>query len=87
VAHQPERWRRVVTAAVPPTGAVAGSFFAYDQLRRSWYTFFFQSALADMALPIDDYVFIDRLWSDWSPGFDASWFVARVKESIGTPST
>ncbi len=85
VAHQPERWRRVVTAAVPPTGAVAGSFFAYDQLRRSWYTFFFQSALADMALPIDDYVFIDRLWSDWSPGFDASWFVARVKESIGTP--
>ncbi len=85
VAHQPDRWRRVVTAAVPPTQSVMSSFFSYDQLRRSWYTFFFQSALADMALPIDDYVFIDRLWADWSPGYDAAWDLARVKEAIGTP--
>ena len=29
--------------------------------------------------------FISRLWADWSPGYDASWDVARVKESIGSP--
>ena len=85
VAHQPDRWRRVVTAAVPPTQSVMSSFFSYDQLHRSWYTFFFQSPFADMALPMDDYVFIDRLWADWSPGYDAAWDVARVKEAIGTP--
>jgi pimeloyl-ACP methyl ester carboxylesterase len=85
VGHQPERWRRVVTAAVPPTQSVMTSFFSYDQLRRSWYTFFFQSPLAEIALPLDDYAFIDRLWSDWSPGYDASWDVARAKEAIGTP--
>ena len=39
-----------------------------------------------MALPLDDYAFIDRLWADWSPGYDGSWDVARVKESIGDPA-
>ncbi len=85
VAHAPDRWRRAVTAAVPPTASVARAFFTYDQLRRSWYTFFFQSPLAELALPMDDYVFIDRLWADWSPGYDAAWDVAQVKASIGTP--
>jgi pimeloyl-ACP methyl ester carboxylesterase len=83
--HQPDRWRRVVTAAVPPTASVAQAFFNYDQLRRSWYMFFFQSPLADMALPMENYAFVDRLWADWSPGYDGAWDAARVKESIGTP--
>jgi pimeloyl-ACP methyl ester carboxylesterase len=34
---------------------------------------------------MDDYAFIDRLWADWSPGYDASFDLARVKASIGTP--
>ncbi len=84
-AHRPGRWRRLVAAAVPPPPAVATGFFGYDQLRRSWYTFFFQSPLAEMAIPLDDFAFIDRLWADWSPAYDGSWDAARVKEAIGTP--
>lgn len=84
-AYQTEDWRRVVTMAVPPPQAIASSFFSYDQLRRSWYTFFFQTPLAEIALPMDDYAFIDRLWADWSPSYDGLWDVARVKEAIGTP--
>ncbi len=84
-AIEPRRWRRLVAAAVPPPQAVSSSFFSYDQLRRSWYTFFFQSPLAELALPMDDYAFYDRLWADWSPGYDATFDVARVKEAIGTP--
>jgi len=61
------------------------SFFTYAQLRRSWYTFFFQSPLAELAVPMDDFVFIDHLWADWSPGYDAAFDLARVKESIGDP--
>jgi pimeloyl-ACP methyl ester carboxylesterase len=85
VAHQPDRWRRAATLAVPPTAAIGMSLFTYVQLRRSWYMFFFLSPLAEVALPLDDYSFIDGLWADWSPGYDATWDVARVKESIGEP--
>jgi pimeloyl-ACP methyl ester carboxylesterase len=85
VTHEPTRWRRLVTAAVPPPQALASSFFSYDQLRRSWYTFLFQTPLAEMAVPLHDFELITRLWADWSPGYDAGWDVERVKESIGTP--
>ena len=85
VAHEPARWRRAVTAAVPPTAAIGMSLFTYAQLQKSWYMFFFLSPLAEVALPLEDYAFLDHLWRDWSPGYDGSWDVARVKESIGDP--
>jgi pimeloyl-ACP methyl ester carboxylesterase len=85
VAHEPGRWRRAVTAAVPPTGSIGMSLFTYAQLQRSWYMFFFLSPMAEIALPLDDYAFIDGLWADWSPGYEASFDLARVKESIGDP--
>jgi pimeloyl-ACP methyl ester carboxylesterase len=31
--------------------------------------------------------FIDRLWADWSPGFDGSWDAARVKEALASPES
>jgi pimeloyl-ACP methyl ester carboxylesterase len=62
------------------------SLFSYAQLQRSWYMFFFLSPMAEIALPLDDYAFIDGLWADWSPGYEASFDVARVKESIGDPA-
>ncbi len=84
VGSHPERWRRAVTLAVPPTAALTG-FLTYGQLRRSWYTFFFQSPLAEAVLPADDFAFIAGLWADWSPGYDATWDVAQVVASIGEP--
>jgi pimeloyl-ACP methyl ester carboxylesterase len=86
VAHQPDRWRRAVTAAVPPTASIGMSLLTYAQLQRSWYMFFFLSPLAEAALPLEDYSFIDHLWQDWSPSYDGAWDVARVKESIGDPA-
>jgi pimeloyl-ACP methyl ester carboxylesterase len=84
-AHQPERWRRVVTAAVAPQASMAAGFFSFDQLKRSWYVFFFQTALAEYAVSLDDYAFIDRLWSDWSPGYDGTADAALVKEALAGP--
>ncbi len=84
-AAQPERWRRMVTAAVAPQASMADGFFSFNQLRRSWYVFFFQTPLAEYAVSRDGYAFIDRLWADWSPGFDGAWDVARVKESLAAP--
>ena len=84
-SYQPQRWRRVVTMAVPPLAASAPSFFSYAQMKRSFYIFVFQTALAETAVSQDDYRFLDALWADWSPGYDGSWDVARVKESLGEP--
>lgn len=84
--HEPQRWRKVVTMAVPPAGAVAGGFLSFDQLKRSWYMFFLQSPLAEMVLPMDDLSFIDRLWADWSPGYDASEDLPHVKDCLRDPA-
>ena len=85
-AAAPDRWRRVVAAAVPPQAAIAEAFFTYDQLQRSWYMFFFQSPLADMAVPVDDLAFIDRLWADWSPGYEATEDLGHVKDCLRDPA-
>ena len=34
--------------------------------------FFFQHPLADLRVAMDDLAFIDLLWHDWSPGYDAT---------------
>ena len=82
-AHQPDRWRRVVTGAVPPSAAMGPAFLDYDQLKRSFYIWFFQLPLADMVVPMDDMRFIDRLWADWSPGYDAAEDLEHVKAALG----
>ncbi len=86
VGHQPERWRRLVAAAVPPPATVAKAFFTYEQLHRSWYMFFFQSPFADMVVPMDDLAFLDHLWADWSPGYDATDDLRRTKDALRDPA-
>jgi pimeloyl-ACP methyl ester carboxylesterase len=84
--HEPERWRRVVTMAVPPAGAVADGFLQYRQLKKSWYMFFFQHGLADMVVGMDDLAFIDGLWADWSPGYDGTEDLVHVKDALRDPA-
>ncbi len=83
--YQPERWRRVVILAIPPPAAMAQSFLTYEQMRRSFYVFLFQLPFGDLVLNTEDMHFVDRLWADWSPGYDAAWDVAKVHESLCDP--
>lgn len=85
VGHQPERWARAVTMAVPPPPAAAAAFLRYEQLKRSFYMFFFQSPFAEMVVAMDDFAFVGRLWADWSPGYDAAEDLQHVRESLGRP--
>ena len=84
--HEPDRWRRIVTMAVPPAGAVAGGFMQYRQLKKSWYMFFFQHALSDTVVGMDDLAFIDGLWEDWSPGYDGRDDLPHVKAALRDPA-
>lgn len=85
-AWKPALWRRVVTAAVPPLAALTQGFLSYDQLHRSWYMFFFQHPLAEIAVMMDDLAFIDRLWQTWSPGHNGAESIGHVKDSLRDPA-
>jgi pimeloyl-ACP methyl ester carboxylesterase len=38
---------------------------------------------AEEIVATDDMAFLDRLWADWSPGYEAGEDLAHVKESLG----
>lgn len=83
---QPNLWRRAVALAVPPAGGMFAGFASYDQLKRSFYMFFFQSPLAEAAVAADDLRFIERLWADWSPGYDPAADLPAVKAALRDPN-
>ena len=85
-AAEPSRWRRLVTIAVPPLGLDAEIFSDYDQLHRLSYLFFFKTPHADAVVAADEMAYLDRLWEDWSPGYDASDELRAVKQSLGSPA-
>src|SRR5580704_4023080 len=88
VAFSPDRWRRLVTLAVPPAALDPVLFSDYEQLKRFFYLFFFRDpeAAADGVVAADDMAFIDRLWRDWSPGYDAAEHLAGVKDALRQPA-
>jgi pimeloyl-ACP methyl ester carboxylesterase len=86
--HRPERFSKLVTMAVPHQAAMMSGFLQPAQLKRSWYIFFFQSPLADMVVPNDDFALIDQLWRDWSPGLTPDPdFMRGLKETLGAPGS
>jgi pimeloyl-ACP methyl ester carboxylesterase len=81
-AFAPDRWRRVVTLAVPPLALDTRIFADYDQLKRFFYLFFLKTPFADAVVAADDLAFLDRLWQDWSPGYDAREDLRHVKACL-----
>lgn len=69
-ASAPDRVSKLVTAAVPyGTKFFEALVTNYAQERRSWYMFFFQTAIAEAAVSFNDFAFLEKLWTDWSPGW------------------
>lgn len=85
IGLEPERWRRYVTAAVPPTGHLALDLISWQQMRRSWYSYLFQLPVAEEVVAADGMAFVDRLWADWSPGYDTAADLAYAKAALATP--
>jgi pimeloyl-ACP methyl ester carboxylesterase len=81
----PARVRRIVTMSVPPPRIFFPSFLRYPaQLRRSWYIGAFQLPGAARRLAADDFALVERLWRDWSPGWDYPLErLAGVKATLG----
>ena len=83
-AYAPDRWRRLVTLAVPPAALDEVLFSDYDQLRRFFYLFMFRdpAGFAEAVVARDGMAFLDRLWRDWSPGFQPGEHLAQVKQCL-----
>jgi pimeloyl-ACP methyl ester carboxylesterase len=87
-AFAPDRWRRLVTLAVPPAALDEVLFSDYEQLKRSFYLFMFRdpAGLAETEVARDDLAFLDKLWRDWSPGFQPGEHLARAKDCLRQPA-
>lgn len=82
----PSRWRKVVGMAVPPTAALGMAFVQnLEQIKKSWYMFFFQHGLADLVVGANNHAFIEMLWRDWSPSYDASFDLESIRKSLADP--
>ena len=87
-AYAPDRWRRLVTLAVPPQALDPVLFSDYEQLKRFFYLFMFRDPLgfADTMVARDGMSFLDKLWLDWSPGYQPGDHLAQVKECLREPA-
>ena len=76
-AAAPARVTKLITAAVPYGASFIKALVTnYAQQKRSWYMYFFQGAFAEAAVSHDDFKFLEKMWTDWSP--DWKW----TKEDI-----
>jgi pimeloyl-ACP methyl ester carboxylesterase len=86
-AYAPERWGKAVILAVPPAPVAVPFMGTYDQMKRSWYMAICASPYAEAIASADDFTFIDRLWKDWSPGYDATEALRDVHECFRAPGS
>ena len=81
----PEKVAKLITASVPYGPALMSAFLLDgDQQRKSWYMFFFQLEIAEMAVEANDYEYIKRLWREWSPNW--SDYESYAQEAINVLS-
>ena len=84
-AREPDGWHRVVVMNVPPLAYDAKVMFTYPQLKREFYWWFHQMAIADVVIPMNNFSYIDGIWADWSPGYDASDDLPKAKDCMRPP--
>ncbi len=88
-ALAPERLRSLTTLAIPHPGRLQreGIRKLPSQILKSWYMIFFQlRGLADWAVEARDWALIEKLWRDWSPGWEPpAEDLAHVKATLARP--
>ncbi len=86
-AEMPARVTKLVTAAVPyGISFIKALVENYAQQKRSWYMYFFQGAFAEAAVSHNNFKFLEKMWTDWSP--DWKWTaqdIEPLKECFRAP--
>ena len=83
---EPTAWRRIVILNIPPLAYDGSIMFQYPSIKREFYWWFFQMRVSNDAVRLDDFKFIDGIWADWSPGYDAGEDLPRAKDCVRDPA-
>jgi pimeloyl-ACP methyl ester carboxylesterase len=83
---EPTAWRRIVIMNIPPLAYDGSIMFQYPSIKREFYWWFFQMRVSNDVVPLDDFKFIDGIWADWSPGYDAREDLPHAKECVRQPA-
>jgi len=86
--REPERFRRYVCIAVPPTAVLVKSFtklktiaIGLRQMRMSWYFVYNQLPCSERGLER----VVPKLWRDWSPGYDGQEDIEHLFRALSGP--
>ncbi len=86
--HRPDLWAQCVILNIPPFEIFGENIVTYEQIKRSFYFWYFQlQHVIEASISADDFAFIDRIWGDWSPGYDASEDLPSSRTASATRAT
>ncbi len=88
-AAEPSEWRRVVVINTPPFGIFENLIFKYDivndQIQRGFHRWFHQQSISNTVIPLNDFTYINGIWADWSPDYDAAEDLPHAKDCMRLP--
>ena len=87
-AQEPAKVKSLSLMAVPPLGELLKNAFQFPgQFLKSWYIAFFQlRGISDRIIEMTDLAFLEKLWRDWSPGWNIPGKeIQRMKSAFQAP--
>lgn len=82
---EPERWKKAFIGNVPPLAIFGELMSRFDQLKRFFYIWLFQMSCGQDLAAANNLAFIEGLWRDWSPNYDATKEMPMVKAGLKDP--
>lgn len=87
LSRAPHLWGRSVIINIPPYEVFGENVAKFAQIKRAFYFWFLQNNRMILdKIQANDFQLIQELWGEWSPGFDATEEMVRVREALPTPA-
>ena len=79
-------WGRAVVMNIPPFDIFGENLGTYPQIKKSFYFWYFQmQRVIEERIRQDDFAFIQDIWGDWSPGYQADEDMGYIREALADP--
>ena len=86
LGRAPHLWGRAVIMNIPPFDIFGENLSTYAQIKKSFYFWYFQmQRVIEDRIRQDDFAFIQDIWGDWSPGYDADEDMVHIREALAKP--
>ena len=86
LGRAPELWGRAVIINIPPFDIFGENLGTYAQIKKSFYFWYFQmQRVIEDRIRQDDFRFIQDIWGDWSPGYQADEDMVHIREALADP--